>query len=103
MSTIHETTPSVETDSQFMDRLVAQAQELLDRLLDEYPPLRTQEEENDFYDLCVINDLRAKNGLPPVTAEPTAEDLEDYRVWSERIDTYDREDRDADLPRYGYE
>ncbi len=103
MSTIHETTPSVETDHQFMQRMLAQADALLVRLLAEYAPLRTQEEDADFYDLCQVNDLRVKNGLPPVTAEPTAEDLEDYRVWSDRIDTYDQEDRDSDLPRYGYE
>ncbi len=103
MSTIHEIAPPVETDHQFMVRLLAQADALLARLLAEYSPLRTQEEEDDFYDLCVVNDLRAANGLPPVTAEPTDEDLEDYAVWSERIDTYDREERDADLPRWGYE
>ncbi len=103
MSTIHETTPSVETDTQFMDRMAAQLATLVSRLLAEYTPLRSQDEDDDFYDLCVVNDLRAKNGLPPVTSEPTAEDLEDYATWSERIDTYDREDRDADLPRYGYE
>ncbi len=102
MSTIHETTPSVETDKQFMDRLLAQADELLARLLEDYPPFRTQQEENDYYDLCVLNDLRAKNGLPPVTSEPTAEDLEDYRVWSERLDTYDDKPDDVNMP-YGYE
>ncbi len=103
MSTIAETPPCVETDHQFMTRLLAQADALLVRLMAEYTPLRTQEEEDDYYDLCQVNDLRATNGLPPVTAEPTDEDLEDYAVWSERIDTYDHEDRDADLPRYGYE
>ncbi len=102
MSTILETTPSVETDHQFMTRLLAQADELLARLLEDYPPFRTQQEENDYYDLCVLNDLRAKNGLPPVTAEPTAEDLEDYERWSERLATYDHEERDMNMP-YGYE
>ncbi len=102
MSTIHETTPCVETDHQFMTRLLAQADALLARLLAEYTPLRTQEEEDDYYDLCLVNDLRAANGLPPVTAEPTAEDLEDYRVWSERLDTYDDKPDDVNMP-YGYE
>ncbi len=103
MSTIHETTPSVETDHQFMVRLLAQADALLVRLLAEYAPLRTQDEEDDYYDLCVVNDLRAANGLPPVTAEPTVEDLRDYELWSERLATYDREEQDTDQPKYGYE